>query len=163
MTEKKFWDPNTPESVKILHECVDLQLKKSQDYQNPNSNVRQADHYRRGVGTIHDMIWQKLLRAQSLIEAAEQGHRPNFESLEDTYKDVINYASFAVSYARGRMQGQDPKRDFLNRVKTVPDCIDPEAARTLLPMANTILLTESEGKFKTSTGVAWAVTGDSNK
>lgn len=102
------------ESVKVLQECIDLQNKKSQDYQNPNSNIVQAMHYRRGVDTIHDMIWQKLLRAQSLLESEDD---PKFESLEDTYKDLINYASFAVSYMRGQMEGQDTNRDMFNKVK----------------------------------------------
>lgn len=110
------------ESVKILQECIDLQIRKSQDYQNPNSNIVQAMHYRRGVSTIHDMISQKLLRAQSLLEPMENGELrdPNFESLEDTYKDLINYASFAVSYIRGQMEGQDTTRDMLNRKIEVP-------------------------------------------
>lgn len=99
------------ESVKVLQECMDLQIRKSQDYQNPNSNIVQAMHYRRGVDTIHDMVWQKLLRAQSLLESAGD---PNFESLEDTYKDMINYCSFAVAYIRGKMEGQDPERDMFN-------------------------------------------------
>lgn len=105
------------ESVSVLEECIDLQKRKSQDYQNPNSNIVQAMHYRRGVSTIHDMISQKLLRAQSLLEPIENGQlgEPNFESLEDTYKDLINYASFAVSYIRGKMEGQNPHRDMLNR------------------------------------------------
>ena len=102
------------ESVKVLQECTELQTKKSQDYQNEQSNIVQAMHYRRGVDTIHDMIWQKLIRAQSLLEA---GDNPNFESLEDTYKDLINYSSFAVSYIRGKMEGQDPKRDMFNKKK----------------------------------------------
>jgi hypothetical protein len=107
------------ESVTVLEECIELQKRKSQDYQNPNSNIVQSMHYRRGVSTIHDMISQKLLRAQSLLEAYENGENttPNFESLEDTYKDLINYASFAVSYLRGQMEGQDQNRDMLNRVK----------------------------------------------
>lgn len=105
------------ESVRVLRECIDLQLRKSNDYQNPNSNIVQSMHYRRGVSTIHDMIHQKLLRAQSLLEVIENGseYTPNFESLEDTYKDLINYASFAVSYMRGQMEGSDPDRDMLNR------------------------------------------------
>lgn len=102
------------ESVNVLQECIDLQLRKSQDYQNPNSNIVQAMHYRRGIDTIHDMVWQKLLRAQSLIESPGD---PNFESLEDTYKDLINYASFAVSYLRGEMEGQHSDRDAFNRKK----------------------------------------------
>ena len=100
------------ESVNVLRECIELQLKKSRDYQNPNSNVVQAMHYRRGVDSIHDTMHGKMLRAQSLIES---GTNANFESLEDTYKDLINYASFAVSYMRGKMEGQDPDRDMFNR------------------------------------------------
>lgn len=101
------------ESVKILQECIDLQLRKSQDYQNPNSNVVQAMHYRRGVDSIHDIMHGKMLRAQSLLESDSTA---NFESLEDTYKDLINYASFAVSYLRGKMEGQDFMRDYRNRL-----------------------------------------------
>lgn len=116
---------NGRESVRVLLECIELQKKKSKDYQNSSSNIVQAMHYRRGVSTIHDMIHQKLLRAQSLLETAENSGpvKPNFESLEDTYKDLINYASFAVSYIRGKMEGQDPTRDFLNRpvYKTKPE------------------------------------------
>ncbi len=108
------------ESVKVLNECIDLQLKKSQDYQNPNSNVQQAMHYRRGIDTIHDTIQGKVYRAQSLLEAAAHDD-PNFESLEDTYKDIINYCSFAVSWLRYKMEGQNTFRDIFNqRIKPTP-------------------------------------------
>tara|TARA_B100000287_G_scaffold435636_1_gene505183 strand:- start:7363 stop:7695 length:333 start_codon:yes stop_codon:yes gene_type:complete len=100
------------ESVQVLDECIELQLKKSKDYQSDESSVLQAMHYRRGVDTIHDIIIGKLMRATSLLEA---GNNPNFESLEDTYKDMINYASFAVSYMRGKMDGQDPNKDMFNK------------------------------------------------
>lgn len=102
------------ESVKVLQECIDLQNKKSQDYQNPNSSVVQADYYRRGIDSIHDMIHTKVLRAQSLIEGL-RGQDPKFESLEDTYKDLINYCSFAVSYLRYSIDGQLVTRDIFNQ------------------------------------------------
>ena len=100
------------ESVNVLRECIELQLKKSRDYQNPNSNVTQAMHYRRGVDTIHDIMQGKMYRAQSLLESRSN---PSFESLEDTYKDLINYASFAVAWLRKKMEGQDTSRDIFNR------------------------------------------------
>ncbi len=107
------------ESVRVLRECIDLQSKKASDYQNPTSSVRQAMHYRRGVGTIYDMIWQKALRARSILEAYENdvNYEIKNESLEDTFKDIINYASFAVAYMRRRMEGQDQYAalDILNR------------------------------------------------
>lgn len=105
------------ESLRVLQECAELQTKKSNDYQNPNSRIRQADYYPRGVATILDIIHAKVLRAQSVLEAMESdpNYNPNFESVEDSFKDLINYASFAVSFSRGKMEGQDGSRDFLNR------------------------------------------------
>jgi hypothetical protein len=103
------------ESIKVLRECTEIQQRKSNDYQNPNSNVRQAMHYRRGIDSIHDLIQGKLYRAQSLLEAAAAGNLPNYESIEDTYADAINYCSFAIEYLRGKMDGQDPSRDMFNK------------------------------------------------
>ena len=107
------------ESIKVLHECADLQLKKSNDYQNPNSTIRQADYYPRGFASILDVMHTKIIRMRSVLEAMEYdpNYVPNFESLEDSAKDLINYSSFAVSFIRGGIDGQDPKRDFLNRNK----------------------------------------------
>ena len=107
------------ESLRVLQECAELQSKKSQDYQSSESTVVQAMHYRRGVDTIHDIILGKVMRATSLLESDPSD--PNFESLEDTYKDMINYASFAVSYLRGKMEGQDPSRDMFNKRITDAD------------------------------------------
>lgn len=110
------------ESVKVLRECIELQKKKSLDYQNPNSRIRQADHYPRGINTIIDMVHQKLTRIYSLIEAAEGEStykEPNFESIEDSMIDAINYLSFGVAYCRGKMDGQSLDRDIFNRKKKV--------------------------------------------
>ena len=49
------------------------------------------------------------------MEAAEVGGDPNFESLEDSAKDAINYLSFFVSYRRGMMEGQSADKDYLNK------------------------------------------------
>jgi hypothetical protein len=101
----------------VLGECIELQKAKSRDYQNEASTVKQADHYPHGVQTIFDMCHQKLTRARSLIDAsaANPENAPKFESLEDSFKDLINYASFAVSYLRGAMDGQSPDRDMFNK------------------------------------------------
>jgi hypothetical protein len=101
----------TTEAVRVLDECAELQIRKALDYQSAGSSVVQADHYRRGIDSIHDMIAQKLLRAQSVLES---GDDPANESLEDTYKDLINYASFAVAWLRGGIPGQDINRGAFN-------------------------------------------------
>lgn len=105
------------ESIKVLQECIELQRKKSNDYQNPNSTVRQADYYPSGCLTILDTMQAKILRMRSVMEAMvnDPTYKPNFESLEDSAKDLANYASFFVAYSRGKVDGQDPARDFLNR------------------------------------------------
>lgn len=105
------------ESLKVLAECAELQQRKANDYQNPNSRITQADYYPRGVSSILDIINMKVLRLYSVIEAIENdpNYVQNFESVEDSAKDLINYASFLVAYSRGKLQGQKPNRDFLNR------------------------------------------------
>jgi len=105
------------ESIKVLQECAELQTKKSNDYQNPNSRIRQADYYPRGIASILDVIHAKTLRMRSVLEAMENdpSYQPNFESIEDSAKDLINYSSFIVAYIRNGIDGQLDDRDFLNR------------------------------------------------
>ena len=101
------------ESIKVLEECKELQLKKSQDYQNSYSTIKQADYYRRGLQTILDTMHSKVLRMCSVLDAIEKDkkYKQNFESLEDSAKDLINYASFFVAYSRGKMEGQEIKEE----------------------------------------------------
>ncbi len=105
------------ESIKVLNECAEVQIKKSRDYQNPSSRIKQSDYYPRGVMSIMELINTKTIRLWSVIEAMENdpSYKPNFESIEDSLKDLINYASFAVAYSRGKIEGQRSNRDFLNR------------------------------------------------
>ena len=105
------------ESLKVLKECAELQLKKSRDYQNPNSRIKQTDYYPRGVLTMLDIVYAKVLRMYSVAEAMEkdEGYQQNFESLEDSAKDLINYGSFIAAYLRNGIEGQDGTKDFLNR------------------------------------------------
>jgi hypothetical protein len=108
---------NEPMSIEVLRECIELQLKKSRDYQNPTSTVKQADYYPNGCLTIHDIMHTKMLRLKSVMEALQNdtAYKPNFESLEDSAKDLINYASFFVSYLRGKIDGQSQTHDLFNK------------------------------------------------
>jgi hypothetical protein len=112
--------PLDRESMRVLMECITLQGKKSRDYQNPNSTIVQADYYPHGVDTIFDIMHAKMLRIKSVLEAMKYDptYAPNFESIEDSGKDLINYTSFFCSYIRGKMEGQDPERDIFNRKKS---------------------------------------------
>ena len=103
--------------IDVLTECAELQATKAMDYQNNVSHIRQADYYPQGIATILDIIHAKTLRMRSVMEAMQHDphYRPNFESLEDSGKDLINYSSFMVAYMRGQIDGQLPTRDYLNR------------------------------------------------
>lgn len=102
-------------SINVLDECKELQQKKADDYQADASTIKQADYYPNGVSTIIELLWQKMMRLRSVSEKARMGQDTNFESLEDSFKDMINYASFGVAYIRGEMPGQLPNRDMFNR------------------------------------------------
>ena len=107
---------HNPVSVDVLQECLQLQLKKANDYQNPNSSVQQADYYPNGIITIHDIMHAKMLRMKSVMDAMQSDdYTPNFESLEDSAKDLINYASFFVAYCRQGIKGQDTTKNVFNR------------------------------------------------
>lgn len=107
------------ESINVLNECIELQTKKSNDYQNAKSSIRQADYYPNGVTTILDIMHAKMLRLRSVTEAMQNdnAYNPNFESIEDSAKDLINYASFLVAYTRHKVDGQNPHADIFNKIK----------------------------------------------
>jgi len=140
------------ESLKVLQECADLQIKKANDYQNPNSNIKQADYYPRGVSSLLDIVHAKTLRMMSVVEAMENDpdYSPNFESLEDSAKDLINYGSFIAAYIRGGIDGQDTDRDFLNRRNIEP----VDTKRDGLGLA---INTEADGSAVRVSGVPYSV------
>lgn len=115
-TPQHFVEKKERYSVEVLRSCIELQNKKGQDYQSSLSDVRQADYYINGVSTIYDIMHAKMLRIRSLLEKQRAGgDNANFESLEDSAKDLINYASFFCSYLNGQVDGQDSTRDMFNR------------------------------------------------
>ena len=120
-----------PASVKVLREAMELQNKKSQDYQNPLSRVRQVDYYPHGVYTILDTMNGKMLRMYSILETMEAGGKVNFESVEDSAIDMINYASFLVSYMRGDIDGQDYRKDIFNRRGVTDANLQPSKFRVV--------------------------------
>ncbi len=108
-------------SIEILQECVEVQIRKGADYQNPASTVQQADYYNNGVMTIYDTMHGKMLRIKSIQETMlnDPSFVPNHESLRDSCIDIINYASFYAAYLDGKVPGQKPDRDIFNRSKVV--------------------------------------------
>lgn len=91
--------PPNRRSVQVLHECAELQRSKGEDY----NRVPQAEYYPNGLDDIYCMMHQKMTRLKSLMKADGV---PNFESMDDTARDLINYTSFFVEWKDGKMDGQ---------------------------------------------------------
>jgi len=151
---KQFTRP----SANILLEAAAIQEKKGQDYQNPLSRVRQADHYPRGVYTILDTVNGKLLRMYSVLETMEAGGKVNFESVEDSALDAINYLSFVVAYMRGEIDGQVEGKDIFNRRMTKEthptDALTPQKFKN----GGTMTVTPS-AKITVTSGQPWPGSG----
>lgn len=99
----------------ILTECIEIMKKKGSDYQSETSTVRQADYYPSGVKTIYEIMHAKMLRLKSVMDKIQSGNNTNYESLEDSAKDLINYSAFFVSYCSGGIDGQREDRDIFNQ------------------------------------------------
>lgn len=77
MTEKKIRE--------ITEDITQVLLRKNQDYGGASFDL----------GTNGNMVhlWDKVRRYRSLVEKQLRGEgKGNFESLEDTLKDIIGYA-----------------------------------------------------------------------
>ena len=79
----------------ILSEVADLKAKKSQDYQ--GSSISQAEYFPYGQVSFNHMLHTKILRIRSV---SDQGGSQNFESLEDSLKDLIAYATMNIEWIR---------------------------------------------------------------
>lgn len=119
----------TRPSANILLEAAEIQEKKGQDYNNSISRVQQADYYVHGVWSIMDTIHGKYLRMVSVLETMEAGGKVNYESVEDSALDLINYTSFLAAYMRGEVPGQRPDRDIFNKPNDSTSPLIPTAFR----------------------------------
>lgn len=71
------------ESIKkITDEVTDILLKKNQDYGGASFDL--------GLNGNMVHLWDKVSRYRSLIQNSQSN--PNFESIEDTLRDIIGYA-----------------------------------------------------------------------
>ena len=123
----------TRPSANILLEAAELQELKGNDYNNPNSRVQQADYYVHGVWSILDIINGKYLRMVSVLETMEQGGKVNFESVEDSAIDLINYASFLAAYMRGQVPGQKLDYDIFNKPAQSDSLLPSYSKSRLMP------------------------------
>ena len=104
-------------AIDIMKEAIALKERKSIDYQ--GSRWTESDYFPFGDQSYMHMIHTKYLRMRNVMDSNEV----NFESLEDTLIDMINYSAMYAAWLRNRdsiletdIQSQptsaDPREEF---------------------------------------------------
>jgi len=86
-------------AIEVLEECAELMRAKGKAY----NRVPQAEYYPHGVLSIWTMMHQKMTRMKSLMDHDGENQ---YESMEDSARDLINYTAFLIEYMEGKMDGQ---------------------------------------------------------
>jgi hypothetical protein len=96
---EKNMSKNERRAIEVLEECADLMRAKGQAY----NRVPQAEYYPHGVLSIWTMMHQKMTRLKSLMDHDGDNQ---YESMEDSARDLINYTAFLIEFMEGKMDGQ---------------------------------------------------------
>lgn len=88
--------PDFSDDVRIVYdELMSILLKKHKDYGPKNI----ADAPGGAINGLRVRIHDKIARINNLID---QGKIPEYESLEDSFKDLANYAIIGLLVLRGK-------------------------------------------------------------
>ena len=87
---------------KITDDVTAILLKKNEDYGGASFDL--------GLNGNMVHLWDKVSRFRSLV--SQENQNPNFESLEDTLKDIIGYAVIGLhilndDQIKDKKHGQD--------------------------------------------------------
>lgn len=74
----------------LIAPAMDIVVKKHEDY---NTGIQLHEYFPFGDVSYVQMLYTKVLRLRSLA-----GRTANFEGVEDTLKDLINYSVFYLQY-----------------------------------------------------------------
>lgn len=85
---------NRQRYLELIAPALDLVSKKGEDY---NALVKLHDYFPFGHKSYIQMVHVKATRLRSLSEVAE----PNFDSIEDTLLDLLNYTVFYLDFLKG--------------------------------------------------------------
>lgn len=103
-----------PHSISVMFEAIKKQFEKYEDYNNGMTDIVRGDYWIHGIDDLEYEMSKKLTRFRSVLTQLKAGKKPNFESIEDSLEDNINYHSFAVAYLRGKEPGQKLGRGLFN-------------------------------------------------
>lgn len=87
----------------VFEDCLGLVISKSLDYGDPDP--AKTSYMPFGDASYATMLHTKTQRLVHLVQKAQKGEAPNHEGLDDTIRDLINYAFF-FAVARGIGKGE---------------------------------------------------------
>ena len=83
----------------VMKDAIALKEQKSADYQ--GGMWTEEDYFPYGHHSYLHMLWTKMLRIRSVAEQEDT----NFESLEDSLVDMINYAAMYAAWLENQKDG----------------------------------------------------------
>jgi len=95
------WNESADGAAQILLECAALLERKGRDYN--GGGIKRDDYYIYGRRSLMTIVHGKYLRLRSLIE---QETAPNFESIDDTLRDLANYCAIWADWERRHATGR---------------------------------------------------------
>lgn len=82
-----------------LRFCQELMDQKAHDYSGGRTqDFARRDYHPYGDISYMQMLHTKWMRVQAMFKLKADGGEPNFESLQDSVTDLINYAAFYWAY-----------------------------------------------------------------
>ena len=91
-------------AIDIMKEAIALKERKSLDYQ--GSKWTEADYFPFGDESYMHMIHTKYLRMRNIMNSEEV----NFEGLEDTLIDMINYCAMYAAWLKNESPDKAPDK-----------------------------------------------------
>jgi hypothetical protein len=88
--------------LQLIEPAMAIVVKKHEDY----GNDRRGLHSFFPFGAV-SYVQMLHVKTQRLVSLVENGQAPNFESIEDTLLDSINYSVFMLDYLN---QKKEPKK-----------------------------------------------------
>ena len=91
----------TRESIQgIFNSMTDLLLKKNHDYKGASFDLGFTGNF------VH--LWDKVMRLKRVFD--NPNDKPNFESIEDTYRDIIGYCVIGLHIIGvAKVEGKEEK------------------------------------------------------
>ena len=94
-------------AVDVLYEAAALKELKSKDYQ--GGKWKEEDYFPFGHQSYIHMLWTKILRIRNIAEGDQE---TNFESLEDSLKDLSVYSAMYAAWVMNEKAYQERMKRY---------------------------------------------------